>query len=355
MCYYDGYTVKKTTERINTIQFYFYAAVKIITKILVTACLLCHISCAQNLHSVRDKKVENTPTILQDILISGAGNNIKIEIIANKPLQYKFYNIAEPPRGVVDIYPALLNPFKNPLIVNSPLVSQIDIKKLNIDGRSATRIIFKLKQPVVFSVSEEPSNKNNILLTVAKTKEGAKDGSSSKTDSSHTGQASNRNNPIVALNSGETGMPTPFGFFSGIVKTSSPTNAVLVEAPQKKNLMFSETDKKHLYKPVELGQTSDWMTIYKVHVIGNGVEIVVSGVDKNFKFIRLRKPARLVLDIFGAKNALKNTFIPVDNFGIKAIRLSSYPYKVRIVFDSTRKFFPAYKVEVDDLGMKLLF
>jgi type IV pilus assembly protein PilQ len=327
--------------------------------------------------------------------------------MSNKHLEYKLYNIAEPPRVVIDLFPALRNPFNNPIGMNSPLVTQIDVEKLDIKGRSVTRIIFKLKRPVVFSASEDPSNKTNILLAVAKTmasppvvkegaktgtapkadsshtvpasnnktpaaalnslavaktkenpsavKEGAKDGSAQKADSSHTVQASNSNYPAAVLKSGDTGVPTHSEAPSGIGKPASPTNAVPVEDKPPKLLMSSATDKNRQDKDVKLVQAGDRLTIYKVNVIRNGVEIVVRGVNNNFKLFELGGPKRLVLDIFGAKSAVENTLVPVNSFGIKTIRLGSHPQKVRIVFDASGKVFPAYRVELDDLGMKLLF
>lgn len=360
-----GSAARKIPEKANTTRLAFHAAGKIIVRLLVTACILCHMGCARNLNSDGDNGVDDSPAFLQDILISGAGDNTRIKIIANKPLKYKLYNIAEPPRGVIDLSPVLLNPYGNSLRINTPLVSQIDINKLDTGDRSVTRIIFKLKQPVVFSASEDPSNKNEILMTIAKTKErppspasvkeGAKDGSAPKAASSNTVQANNSNNPLTAPKSGETGMASHPEAPPGIDKTASKINAVPSEDKPPKPPVSPETDKNNQDKSVKSGQTGGVMTIYKVNVIRNGVEIVVSGVNNNFKLTELREPARLVLDLFGAKSAVENTHLPVNSFGIKEINLSSYPDKVRIVFEASRNILPACKVEVNDLGMKLLF
>jgi hypothetical protein len=361
--YCHGSAARKIPERTNTTRLSFRKAGNIAIKLLITACLLCHVGCANKPNSESANGLDDTPAFLHDILISGAGDNTTIKIIANKPLKYRLYDISEPPRGVIDLSPALLNPYANSLKINSPLVSQIDINKLDTDGRYFTRVIFKLKRPTVFSASQDPSNRNEILLTVAKTreippavKEPAKGESAPKAVSPHPAQASGNNNPLTKLNSGETKVESHAEVVnSGIDKATTKTNAVPFEDKPADLALLPETDKNKQDKPVKPVQNGDMMTIYKLNVIRNGVEIVLSGVNNNFKFTELGNPARLVLDLFGAKNAVENSLVPVNRFGIKEIHLISYPEKVRIEFEASGKILPAYRVEVDKQRLKLLF
>ncbi len=136
-----------------------------VIKWLMAACLLCQTSCAQVDNFSKEPGADNTPAILQDIKI--LKNNTQIIILANKPLKYRLYNIAEPPRAVVDLYSDVLSPFKTPVKTSTSLVSQIDIIKQKSDGRTFTRIIFKLKRSVDFSAQTGTSSAKEIILTVA--------------------------------------------------------------------------------------------------------------------------------------------------------------------------------------------
>jgi type IV pilus assembly protein PilQ len=354
MCF-NGSAARIISKKLKITRLDPHAGGKFVMALLVTTCIFCLAGCANSISSNKD---DNVPAFLRDILIKGVGNDTRIRIVANKPLTYNLYNITEPSREVIDLSPALLNPFGNTLGVNAPIVSQIGINNLHVRGHEVTRIIFKLKQPVVFSASQDPSKKNEILLTIAVPKETTsavngerKGGSAPSTNSAPVAQATIHNNPVATRASGETGMATHPEVPSGNKISAKTSDVPFVDKSQ----ISTETGRNNQDKTAKTGQAYGVMTISKVNVIPKGIEIAVSGVNNNFKFVEMGEPPRLVLDLIGAKNAVVNTHVAVNSFGIKELTLNSYPDKVRIVFEASGKIFPKYRVEVNGLGMKLFF
>jgi type IV pilus assembly protein PilQ len=304
----EGKSIRRTASR---------AAVTITVHLLTAACLFCLPSCTRDVNNGNNSGFDDTPAILQDIKISGVESNSKIKIIVSKPLKYKLYSIAEPPREVVDLYPAILNPFRSPLAVNSSLVSQIDITKHDNNGRPFTRIIFKLKRSVVFSASTDPSNNKDILLSVAELLESTQAGIEKRKD----GQ-------------------TPK---AGLPRTNQPTHG---------SASATNRGGRNAQKS---GQGETENVVYGINVNRNGIEIALNGSSDNLKAFKLTGPQRLVIDVFGARNSISRKIIPVNRFGVKNIRIGTYPDKVRIVFDSSKKIFPACRINADDQSIQVVF
>ncbi len=287
------------------------AASPIVIKILVATCLLCQISCSQHVNVGTEPGLDDTPAYLQDIIISGAEDNTKIKILTSKPVKYKLNSIAAPPREVVDLYPPVLNPFNTPLPVSTSLISQIDIAKHDRDGNPFSRIIFKLKRSVAFAASTDPSGENTIILSVVKPHKRT-------SGSSTSGSAPPQERPSM-----------------------HPPTAEISKKIRDKTEM-----------PEHIGPM---MVIRRLDITRDGVEIAVNGVDEKFRTFKMKGPQRLVLDVFGASTSVKSRIVPVNRFGITNIRLGTYPDKVRLVFDASRKIFPDYRIEVESHCMKVLF
>jgi type IV pilus assembly protein PilQ len=341
------------TKRANSCSF-----VTISVKLLIAACFFCHLGCTPTGYFTKDAGIDNSPAILQDIVITGTGNNTKIEILLNKPLKYKVYNIAEPPRAVIDLSPVALNPFNTPLNVKSLLVSRIDIIKTDTDGRPVTRIIFRLKRHVEFSASTDRLNNKKIIMTVVEAAKNPAVNINEKTETpSKTSQSGNIKTAASARNIHDiTKPPSNSELSSGVGTPSSPTNSTPPEAkPIKKPRLPPETKKKNQSESDKPGQDDAVMIMRSVDITRNGIAIAVNGVHDNFKFFKLASPQRLVIDVFGAKNAVDNEIVPINRFGIRSVRLGTHPDKVRIVLDAPGKIFPACRIKVDNQGIKVLF
>jgi len=328
---------------------------------LMTAFLLCQTSCTKGTYFGKEQGLENSQAILQDIIISE--NNTKIAILANKPLKYTLYNIAEPPRAVVDLYADVLSPFKPPVKIDTSLVSQIDIIKKETDGRIFTRVIFKLKRNVAFSAKTDPSSINAILLTVTPPQESIQagvetkpDGAVPKAEARHGHQPDEKTDTTDRVERYNTTTPTNFKHSSASDSTASSTGSPLPETGMPKPAVFPEADKISRDTDEKQGQSTTKNTVYGITFIQDGIGIALIGLDDdNVKFFKLTRPQRLVIDLFGVKNSLERNLFPVNSFGIKSIRIGTYPYKVRIVLDSSEKVFPVCRIKTDNRGVQVLF
>jgi type IV pilus assembly protein PilQ len=324
-------TVNGKNEANGTNHAFSCSIITISVKLLIAACFFCHLGCTPSGYFSKDAGISNSPAILQDIMITGTGNSTKIEIFLNKPLKYKLYNIAEPPRAVIDLSPGALNPFKTPLDVKSSLVSRIDIIKADTDGRPVTRIIFRLKRHVEFSASTDQLDSKKIIMTVV---EAAK-------------------NPAVNINE-KTETPSKTSQSGNIKAAASARNMRDITASPANSKLSSGIGAAS-FKSDKTGQDDAVMVMHGVNITRNGIVIAVSGVKDNIKSFKLASPQRLVIDVFGAKNAVDDELVPVNRFGIRSVRLGTYPDKVRIVLDASGKIFPACRVKVDNRGIKVFF
>jgi hypothetical protein len=288
-------------------------------KLLMVAGLLGAASCAQSTHSVKADEAANVPPTLQEIRVSGDGDDTRIEIVGNKKLKYTLYNIDAPPRGVID-FPVTEAPLVRTTVPrDSSLVTQIDIVKNETDGQTAARVIVKLARPVNFTAIADPTNEKMVVLTVKKTQArrvAASDGKNARSvrTPASTSTKKTRNRPA-----------------SGRAKTAS------------------------LAKPTPAVSSDNSMTLEDVNITSDGIEFDIKGVNDNFTYFKIKNPQRLVIDIFGADLGVVARQIAVNRFGIKSVRLGRHPDKVRIVFDPSRNLFPYCRIEVNKSTVKVLF
>ncbi|HTP65587.1 MAG TPA: AMIN domain-containing protein [Geobacteraceae bacterium] len=323
-------------------------------KVVVAACFLFPASCAPVTDYARNNRIDSEMAILDDIIVSGAGDDTKLEIVLNKPLKYSLYNIAEPPRLVVSLSPSFLNPFRTPIDIKSSLVSRIDIIKENNDE---SRIIFRLKRHVVFTVNKEQNDGNKIIMSVVKTavtpvapvKEKAE--TPSQTRQTEQTNAAISPQPMRNISSAAAKSVNP----SVTVTTSSSSHSKQLEP---KILKFEppvwNSEKDHV-GITEQGEDGASLVFRRVDVDQRGITILLSGIGSNYRFFELEDPKRLVFDVFGAHNVIENKIVQIKKLGIARVRLGAYPDKIRIVIDASGKIFPKYRFEVDNQGIKVFF
>jgi len=346
-----------TAEGNITRQIGLRSAMAIAIRLLTAVWLLCHLGCTSAVNHGKENGIDTAPAYLRDILITGTGDNIKIEIILSKSLNYKIYNIVEPPREVVDLSPAALNPFRTPLDVKSSLISRIDIIKSETDGHPVTRIIFKLKHHVEFSAVTDPSDNKKIVLTVVQEmKNPAANLDKTAGTPSQAGHTGNLNTTRKAENkSGIAPAPVKPAPSSGIKTASSTAKPASPLANPAGRPPYPETENSYQAKPGKIERNNADMIVRGIDITQNGICIAVNGAGENFRYFRLSAPQRLVIDVFGAKNAVENRLVSINRFGIRSVRLGTYPDKVRIVFDASGKIFPSCRIEAENRGITVLF
>jgi len=97
-------------------------------------------------------------------------------------------------------------------------------------------------------------------------------------------------------------------------------------------------------------------TVLKNILIGRDViDILADGSLAGYKSLQLTRPERLSIDLPSTAYTVPKKLIPVNRFGVSTIRIGSYPDSVRIVLDTTRGRFPAYRIETRGNGLRIHF
>lgn len=332
----------------------------IFMKLLTVLCLLGFAGCAQSAYSVKSNGLTEGKAVLQEIKVSGEGSDTRVEISANKPLTYTHYKIAEPPRAVIDL--SLTDPgsIKSPVEINSSIIKQIEVIKNESAGGPFTRIIMKLARNVEFSASTDPSNKNKLILSVAKHQEDQQVAVPNKKETNPVKTADSlpvkkSSEPLTSVTTGNKDEKLMSKKSSDIKTPSSNTVNPSAEIKPLEAPMPPVHGEKPQVKSDTPAVDSSVKIINGLNIVPDGIEVTANGDIDIFKHFKLAKPQRLVIDLFEVKTSIARNVIPIRKFGIINARLGIYPEKVRIVFDSTRKTFPPYKIEKTGNGLKVIF
>lgn len=93
--------------------------------------------------------------------------------------------------------------------------------------------------------------------------------------------------------------------------------------------------------------------ITAITVARDGVQIVAQGEIGEYKVFPLSRPARLVIDIQGARRGANWAMLPINRHGIAVVRTGQYPDHLRIVLDASGSKLPSYRVVRNGDGLKV--
>ncbi len=282
--------------------------------------LLMAFGCAQNAATVQPEGLGEQAGVvtIKSIQVTGEGDNAQLEVVANKPLTYTSYQMTDPSRAVIDF--SQTEPGRVPanIEVNAGNIKEVRVQKQELAGGVITRVELFLNKDTEFFVTTDSNDKAKLILSFKKPSEAKPE--EAKVEAPPAEQP--KPVEVVAAPDAE---PKPVEVTPAPVEEPKPAPAVPAEK-----------------------------IVSAVNVADGGVVIVTGGAVEEYKAFTLKRPSRLVIDIMGAKNGLKTKIIPVKSYGVVTARIGTYPDRVRIVFDSGKKAFPAYQVEKSDNGLQLL-
>lgn len=93
--------------------------------------------------------------------------------------------------------------------------------------------------------------------------------------------------------------------------------------------------------------------ITAITVVPDGLQIVAQGEIGDYKVFTLSRPARLVIDISGARRGTNWAILPINRHGIAVVRTGQYPDHLRIVLDAAGSKLPPYRVVRSGDGLKV--
>ncbi|MFZ3208396.1 MAG: type IV pilus secretin PilQ [Geobacteraceae bacterium] len=300
--------------------------------------------CAQ---SSVNRKDANSPdhalsASLQAINVSNDGS--VIEITADRPITYTFYKMNEPVKVVIDL--TQTDPGHVPISteVNMGNVKRIDVARHSFAGGFLSRIEVVLLKEEDFSVNTDPADKNKLLVSFVSVR--VEDNQAKREVGEKAKEVSKAEEvKVVAVGSEKMEALHVTGPSAAIEEALA--SGVAQDEQQGKADVKAEVTDRPSDKPLSTDKT-----VRAVNVVGDGVEIIVSGYD-SFNSFKLTKPDRLVVDVLGVKSGMLSHTLAIDKFGVSKARVGVTTDKVRIVFDVTGLH--SFRVVKIDNGLKVLF
>lgn len=267
--------------------------------------------CQQKTAQVKpdDSMVQQKQAVLiNSITFDKSGDTAKVSIEGAGHITYTAFKLSEPFRLVIDIPDADMDKVKEPVTVESGIISQITTAQHGKEqaGTKIGRIIIGLKNDADYKVDVQ---EGKLLVSLnASVPQGVK-------------IQEKKAEPVVKEEIKES------------VAAAQPAN----ESKKAERITAIETIKKEK----DLTQ----------------IMVFADGDIGSYNAFGLDDPSRLVLDIWGVGTSIadKNKEINVGGSHIKKVRLGEHNDKIRLVFESIPKNLPLYSVDVTGATMTISY
>jgi len=250
--------------------------------------------------SQRSLKVLST---LEAIAVNGEGGKAELVIKLSAPATYTSYKTTSPLRLIIDLSQTAQGTVSTPIELNKGNFKSAVVNRFDTDAGVLTRLDIALVKDADASLSTSKERPGEIRVSFP----------------SLAAQP-------VALNS------------------SSVSASAVSPAPAKVNMVSQDTPPTSGRTLVANGKSepadASFRTLTAVSVKDDSIVLAINGGAGEFKTLRLNKPERFVIDLFGVKCALAQRILSINSLGVSSARFGVYPGKVRIVFDTMNGSFP---------------
>jgi type IV pilus assembly protein PilQ len=273
----------------------------------------------------------------------------RVEIVSDQPLTYTSYKAGEPAKIVVDISQTEPGPVATPIEVNRGNIRRIDLVRQPVGGGVLTRVEVSLARDVDFSAATDPTDKTRLVVSLLPGEGEAKPAFvevKAAPVHAEAKEAPLAEGRIEEKNLAPEIPPPP------VAKPEPPPQPVSHAAVAASPAPAPVEEPRGQRKVSEAGVTRRLNGISKV---SDGVELSIEGGVETFNSFRLKKPERIVLDMFGMKSALPKNVVPIGAFGVADARVGTTPDKLRIVLDSSDTTLPPFDVVKTGQGLKIRF
>ncbi|BBA70523.1 type IV pilus secretin PilQ [Geobacter sulfurreducens] len=274
-------------------------------KLVLMSLLAVFCGCADVHSSVKgDAMVEQAKGgVLREIKVAETGEGARVVLSADRPLAYTFYKTADPPKAVIDLARTEPGAIASPMDVNSDTIRRIETVRYGEGATAMTRVEVYFTRDTEANATIDASDKGMLVLAVAR--------------------------PVAPAASVAV-EAAPAAGQAGEGSTSAPVAVAAAPAVAPTPVVV---EPQALIAPVVAPQTGP--PVIKAIEAQNGYLVIETrGEIKDFKFFRLAKPDRLVVDISDAKLGINSKAIPLNALGVGMARIGAYPDKVRIVLDA---------------------
>jgi hypothetical protein len=263
---------------------------------------------------------------------TAAGKEIVIQ--GTKKMECAVFVIPDPIRMMINLTGVVLAPeIPRTLLVNQGLMKTIRINEFRSGDKVLTRMEVALTQDAEYTINREGKS-----VTVTLEPKTAKE----KDDTIPIELYSRAQRATTELI--ETGEMTPEIHPQVVVPTSPPGPSLVVSPGTAPATLRAETGA--MKQKVQYPGTATRVMDVKHRVSENQFQILIQtdGTVGNYEEFTMNRPARLVIDLLGIKGSVPRSSYPVNQAGIKRIRLGQHPDKTRIVLDFSTKKIPQYYV-----------
>jgi type IV pilus assembly protein PilQ len=278
----------------------------------------------------------------------------RVEIVSDQPLTYTSYKAGEPAKIVVDISQTEPGPVATPIEVNRGSIRRIELIRQPVGGGVLTRAEIALTRDVDFTTATDPSDKTRLVVTLLPVEQQIK----APEFEAKPYQAALKDAP-AAGDAKEAPLAEGRIEEKNLAPEIPPPPAAKSEAAAGKNRVHladaaapaaPEAPRDQPRKAADAGAPRRLNAIVKAP---DGIDLSIEGGVETFNSFRLKKPDRIVLDIFGMKSALTKNVVPIGSFGVADARVGTTPDKLRIVLDAADTTLPPFDVVKSDLGLKI--
>ncbi len=285
---------------------------------------------------------------LESITTTGDGGRAQIVIQSSQPLDYTAFRLTDPSRIVIDLPGVALGGTAGVQPTLSPLVSGLSATEVTEGASRVARIEIAVDPSTTFTVTPDSAART---LTVELAGEGTR-----LAEPAGAAPAESAGTPTLdATLAPATDAVAPQAAASPSDLTAPAGSAQAVAAATAPPGTEAGTPSPVPAGP-EPGGKPGPVVVKDVtsKVVGGATELVVeaSAPIAKYEVFRLASPARLVLDIQGAKNRVAKRRIPVTGDPrVRGVRLGSYQTKVRVVLDLIGAGDSTYQVSPDPRGL----
>ena len=255
---------------------------------------------------------EESLPVIQGIRVFRSGDNLGVEISADKKFEYTCSKMPDLQRIVIDL--PRTEPGRSDTVYKykTVVISSIRLEKKTINDVMISRFSINLTEDADFEAVTDASDSTKLTLILRKPAPG-----------SSAGKAS-----AVPVN--------------GAKGSTAPGKPAAPASPASKSALRAVPGAD---QPV---------TVTAVSCGTNSIEIQSNGSINEFNAFTLQQPGRLVIDIPGAQSTLRSLAIPANRFGVSKARIGIFEGKLRLVFVAGRKPFPGYDVVKTGTGLRIV-
>lgn len=292
----------------------------------------------------------------------------RIELVSDKPFTYTSYKAGEPAKVVVDISQTDPGQVASSFDVNHGNVRRVDVLRQAVGGGVLTRVEVSLVKDADFMVATDPADKTKLIVSMMAPEADAK---AQAAEAKPAPASEAKEPPLAEARIEEKSLPAeaPAAAAAEPAPAADAAKPAVAAADPASPPAAPEKPADHpaavasvagvaagslVSEPAPQGAAQQsGRRLTAVNTGADGIELAVDGGVLTFNSFKLAKPDRIVVDLFGVKNALGQKVVPVGALGIANVRIGSTPDKLRIVLDATEEKTPAFDVVKTDAGLKV--